>query len=236
MFKRFFILAAVAGAIIFYSGNAPADLYIETEQVSQGMPGQQAGTTLIKTFLSADATMTETNDQITILDFKEKMIYDIDKKTKTYTKNEVEKLGMPGAEMEGADAEQQKMMQAMMQSMAQSIKVTPTNESKTINGYKCRKYIVSVMMAKTDYWVTKDIQGYDEMKSVGERTAKMFDANPMMKQMNFMAMMKELDGFTVQTQTNMMGGSITSTLKKIEQKKLGKEIFKVPAGYKLVKE
>jgi hypothetical protein len=235
-FAKLLVLAAVSGWIFCGAGGALADLYIETEQVSQGIPGQPAGTSLIKTFISADATMTETPEQISLLDFKEKVIYEIDKQARTYTRTEVDKLGVPGADMEGADAEQMKMMQAMMQSMAQSIKVTPTGETRTIAGYPCRKFVVSVMMTQSDHWVTRDIPGYGELQAIGEKTAQLFSANPMLKQMNLLGMMKEMDGFAVQTQTRMMGGSVTSTLKKIEQKKLDPALFKVPAGYKRVKQ
>jgi hypothetical protein len=40
-------------------------------------------------------------------------------------------------------------------------------------------------------------------------------------------------GFPVKTVNNMMGMTVTTTLKKIEKRLLSKELFKVPAGYKL---
>ncbi|RJQ69219.1 MAG: DUF4412 domain-containing protein [Desulfobacteraceae bacterium] len=231
-----FVLAALTGLVVLGSmGQALADLYIETEQVSQGIPGQKAGPTTIKSYLSANATMTDTADRITIVDFKQKLLYDLDKNAKTYTKNEIEKMGLPGADKDDENPEQTQMMQAMMKSMAQSVKVTPTDETKTVSGYKCRKYLVSIMMANSDYWVTKDFQGYDEMKAIGEKTSKLFMDNPMLSQMNIMGMMKDLDGLPVQTHSRMMGGTITATVKKIEHKKLDPSLFQVPAGYKLVK-
>jgi hypothetical protein len=48
------------------------------------------------------------------------------------------------------------------------------------------------------------------------------------------AMMKDLDGFPMETSVNVMGGQITTTVTKVEQKKLGAELFKVPQGYKKV--
>jgi Domain of unknown function (DUF4412) len=35
----------------------------------------------------------------------------------------------------------------------------------------------------------------------------------------------------VQMVTSLMGGTITSTLRKVDAKKLDKNLFKVPAGY-----
>ncbi len=234
--KSILAIAALTGLVWFSALTAAsADLYFESEQTTKGLPGQPDGTSIIKQYISENATMTDQGDRITIIDFNDKMMYDLDPKAKTYTKALAEKMGMPeGAE--GQNAEQTKMMQQMMQSMAGSIKVTPTNETQTINGYKCKKYIVSMMMATSDYWATKDFKGYDEMKTVGEKAAKLFENNPMMKQMNVMGLMKDLDGFPIKTSSQVMGGSVVTLVKKIEQKKLEKDLFKVPAGYKLVKE
>ena len=105
---------------------ASADLYFESEQTTKGLPGQPDGTSIVKQYISQDATMTDQGDRITIIDFNEKMMYDLDTKAKTYTKALAEKMGLPeGAE--GQNAEQAKMMQQLVQSMAGSIKVTPTN-------------------------------------------------------------------------------------------------------------
>jgi hypothetical protein len=228
--------AVVAGIVLLaLLGNAAADLYFESEQTSQNIPGQQSGTSIVKQYVSFDGTTTDMADRITIFDFKEKMMYDLDKKAKTYTKSPIEKMGMPAEGAQGQDAEQAKMMQQMVKSMAGNIKVTPTDVVETINGYKCRKFIVSMMMVNSDYWSTKEFKGYDEMKAIGEKSAKIFESNPMVKQMNIMGLMKELDGFPIKTAAQVMGGSITTVVKKIEQKKLDKDIFKVPAGYKLVK-
>ncbi len=235
--KSIVAVAALTGLVwISALTAASADLYFESEQTTQGLPGQAAGTTIIKQYISQDATMTEMADRVTIIDFKEKMMYDLDPKAKVYTQAPAEKIGLPAEGQDGMSAEQAKMMQQMMQSMASSIKVTPTSETQTINGYKCKKYIVSMMMVNSDYWATKDFKGYDEMKAVGEKAAKLFENNPTMKQMNVMALMKELDGFPIKTSSQVMGGSVVTLVKKIEQKKLDKDLFKVPAGYKLVEE
>ena len=46
----------------------------------------------------------------------------------------------------------------------------------------------------------------------------------------------ELEGFPVQMVTKVMGGTMTNTAKKIEQKKLKKSLFGVPKGYRLVEQ
>ena len=47
-------------------------------------------------------------------------------------------------------------------------------------------------------------------------------------------MMDSLDGFPVQVINNMMGGTSTTTLNKVEQKDLPKTLFQVPEDYRLV--
>ena len=42
------------------------------------------------------------------------------------------------------------------------------------------------------------------------------------------------EGFPVETVTNIMGMKTKTVLEKIEEKSLSKELFEIPAGYKLV--
>jgi hypothetical protein len=109
--------------------------------------------------------------------------------------------------------------------------VTPTQETRQIAGYNCQKYLVSGMMMNSDYWLSKDVKGYEEVKEIGKKVSALFDENPMMKQMNIAGMMGQLDGFPVQTVMNIMKGTSTTTLKKIEKKSLDKSLFSVPEGY-----
>jgi len=122
----------------------------------------------------------------------------------------------------------------MMKNMMGSIQVTPTQETRNIAGYNCQKYLVSGgMMMNSDYWLSKDVKGYEEVKEIGKKISGVFDDNPMMKQMNIAGMMGQLDGFPVQTVMNIMQGTSTTTLKKIEKKSLDKSLFSVPEGYTL---
>ncbi|HAA03787.1 MAG TPA: hypothetical protein DCZ69_19450 [Syntrophobacteraceae bacterium] len=205
---------------------AYADLYWETEQVSQGVPGKQ-GPAIVKHYYTSKASRQDLADgKIMITDFEAKTVYQIDPATKTYSVMNLADLG--GAkEMEGMPADQRKMMESMMGSM----QITPTNDTKTINGYNCRKYLMNFMMTSGEYWVSKDVKGLDELKSISEKTAKIYEGNPMLKQMNVAAIMNQMDGFPVQTITQLMGGTITNTLVKMEQKSLSGDLFKVPSDY-----
>lgn len=216
---------------MIFSASVYADLYWESEQTTKGMPGMSDSTVIIKNYITENISMTDMGEQVTIMDYKDGVSYQLDRTKKNYAKVELKQMGqMP--QMEGGEDAQ--MFEAMMQSMIDSMKVTATNETKTISGYKCKKYIMSFMMANTIYWVSKDVKGYDEMKQISEKNMKWFESNPMMKRMNVVGLMKEIDGFPVQTISEVMGGTTTVTLKKIEKKKLDEKIFLVPKDYKLV--
>jgi hypothetical protein len=215
---------------LFCALVAHADLYFENENVSKGIPHQPDGTKLVKSYFMQTASRIETGDgKVMITDFNSMMAYTLNPQNRSYTQMNLNDMpGMP-AKASPADKEQMaKMMGGMMQ-----MKVTPTEEKKIIEGYNCRKYLVDMAMMQGVYWVSKDVKGYAELRSIGRKMGAMADKNPMLRQMNIAAMIDKLDGFPVQTVNNIMGGTITSTLKKVEQKPLHPELFKVPSDYSL---
>lgn len=209
------------------SSVAMADLYWESDQETKGMPGRPDETTVIKTYLTAYASRTEREGQITIMNFDTKIMYHLNPQAKTYQQINMAEMGKP-PEMKG---EKGQVQQQMMKNMMGNIQVTPTQETRQIAGYNCQKYLVSGMMMNSDYWLSKDVKGYEEVKEIGKKIADVFDDNPMMKQMNIAGMMSQLDGFPVQMVMNVMKGTSTTTLKKIEKKLLDKSLFSVPEGY-----
>ena len=50
--------------------------------------------------------------------------------------------------------------------------------------------------------------------------------------MGFVGMIDVLDGFPVQIVTPLLGGTVTTTLRSIEQKELAPELFQVPEDYR----
>ncbi len=208
-----------------------ADLYWESEQVSSGIPGQGQGKMITKHWVTSHASRTEIGNNVSITDFDKKVTYILDTSRKTYQKIDLTKMG-GGQEMPN-DPQAQAFM-GMMKNMMKQIKVTPTNETKIISGYKCRKVLVNFMMSENEYWVTKKIKGFSEMQKIAAKAEKVYGSNPMMKEMDIAGIMKKIDGFPVRTVTRVMGGEMVSTLKKIEKKKhLPRSLFKVPSGYKL---
>jgi hypothetical protein len=213
--------------ILVFPGLALADLYWESEQVTKGVKGQPDQTQLVKNYMTNYASRTDMGDHVTIMDFDKKVIYQLNPTAKTYVKSDMKDIGRPP----GMKDEEAQAFQEMVRKMVGEVKVVPTDEKKKIAGYNCTKYEIAMMATRSEYWLSKEVKGYDEMKAVGRKMAGVFDTNPMLKQMNIAGMMSQLDGFPVQMVTSLMGGNITSTLKKVEVKKLDKDLFKVPAGY-----
>ena len=170
-----------------------------------------------KHYLTPYASRTETKQGITIIDFKTMTIYQLNPMNKTYTE-----ISIPSM-MKG-------QMGEMAKKMAEDSKVTRTNETKKIAGYRCRKYIVTIMGSKSEYWMSKDVEGYREFEALNE---KMLKKHPEFKQMQ-MGGFSGKEGFPVETTTNMMGIKTTTALEKIEEKPLNKALFKIPNGYRLV--
>jgi hypothetical protein len=123
-------------------------------------------------------------------------------------------------------------MEKMMEQMMGSMEVTKTDETQEINGYKCTKYIVSIMGMASDYWVTKEVKDYDIMMSQSDKFKEVFSKNPMLKGLSSsIDMMKKVDGFPVKTVNKMMGMEIVSETTKIENKKLDSAIFQPPKDF-----
>ncbi len=199
--------------------NLPKEAMEQMKKMSQ--PQKK----LEKIYLTKNAYRMESPDGIMIMDFKTMIAYHLDPATKTYTKMDLNKM------MKGKN---RRHMRKMMGDMQNSIKITPTNETKKIAGYNCKKYLVEIMMTKGEYWISKDIDEYDEMKKLAENMKKVMKNHPMLGQMGMGPMMNRMDGFPVKTKMDTMGMTSTSTLKKIEKKSLDKSLFMVPKDYKLV--
>jgi len=213
-------------ALIFFLALLPmayADLYwvsvVKTGGVPKGLPENlpkeirdqmlaqfKSETNTQKHYLTPYASRTETKEGITIMDFESMTFYQLNPEDKTYSKINMTSM------MEG-------QMGEMAKKMAEDSKTTRTNETKKIAGYQCRKYIVTIMGSESEYWMSKDVQGYKEFEALNE---KMLKKHPEFKQMQ-MGGFTGKEGFTIQTVTNMMGIKTTTVLEKIEGKSLSKK-------------
>jgi hypothetical protein len=226
MMIRIFLIAVLATMALHT--NASADLFWESDQKNQGMPGQPDGTQIIKNYLKGNLFRVEMPDSITIMDMEQLKIFNLDPKNKTYNEVDMKQMGKV-PEMEG---EAGKQFQGIMKKMMGSFKVVPTTETRKISGYKCTKHNVSFMGTTGEYWISNEVEGLDELMTYSKKASKAMGQNPMLKQVNFSVLTEDLKGFPVETSMKFGNGTTTSTLKKIEKKGLSADLFKVPAGYK----
>lgn len=233
MFGRWSVLVLAAILVAVYANVACADLYWESVSETKNIPQQPDTSSLVKTYYSLNASRIETDDFTMIIDHDAMMLYRLNPKDKTYTTANMGAMVQGPAGEAPAQVEQRKKFQQMMASMVNSMEVTPTDEKKSIAGYPCRKVLVKMMMMESDYWVSKDVEGYDELKAISAHVAEKFKDNPMLAQMTQAAMLSKLDGFPVQVVSHMGEGATVTTLKGIEKKPLSADLFKVPADYKL---
>jgi hypothetical protein len=212
-----------------------ADLYFESEQISRGVPGRPDGKAVLKQYFTADMAMLDLGDRLTIMNFKEKVYHELLKSTKTYTTGPLDRMRLESIGIETQGLEHNTVVNSILQAVAQSATVTPTREVQKIGGYTCRKYGVRFLMTDAVYWTSKEIDGYEELKALADSSIEAFSGNPMLQRMNILGLVRELDGYPVMTVTYLLGGSITNMLIQSERKTLDPELFKVPAGYSLIR-
>ena len=92
------------------------------------------------------------------------------------------KDGVPNIEIQDMPANNKQKMAEMMGAMLaiqaiQAIQITPTDELKTIEGYHCRKYNVNLAIINGEYWVSKDVKGYRELKALCTRVGTIAERN-----------------------------------------------------------
>ena len=124
----------------------------------------------------------------------------------------------------------------MMSSMKPEVTVTPTAESRVVNGFRASLTRVAIKMMGQDiqmaYWVSKDVQVPRE--EVQKLTQAMFAGNPMLGEVA--DKMAAMDGYPVRVETTVtaMGSTFGSwqEVQKVEKKAAPPGTYEVPADFK----
>lgn len=127
-------------------------------------------------------------------------------------------------------------MNQVMAMMKPEITVTPTTESKIVNGFNTTLTKVNIKMMgqdiSMDYWVSKDIGVSSDQ--IQKFTQAMFAGNPMLSQVG--EKMAGIEGYParIDTRVTAMGSTFNSwqEVQKVERKAAPSGTFDVPAGYK----
>lgn len=170
----------------------------------------------------------------------EKMLYQIDPSTKTYSKVFVDYDEMMGGEEEAMTEEEKAEMRTMQEQMMGSIDVTvtPTGETKKIGKWNTSKYIATVKMAMgtttQEIWATEDIKiDFDMFMSVADADMAMMPGYEKM-----LAEWKKIKGIQVYSviESSMMGTKTRMTMELLEynEKKAPAGIFEIPEDYEKI--
>jgi hypothetical protein len=252
MKRKLFAVSLVVFAFVFLAAfpqKARADFYLKQKMHTDAMKmmGQSipAKDEIQATWITKDKARSDTGAvHSMILRVDAKKIYALDNTAKTYTEMP---LGSLEEMIVGAVGDNEKMTKEEKEQAAQAVKgmaammkmeakVQETAETKKINTWNCKKYIMTMTMpmgtTTSEIWATEDIKiDYDLYQAL---------ANAMMSQMQgFQEMIKEIKkikGLPVLTTTtvNMMGAEVKSSTELIEAKEASAPagIFEVPGDYK----
>ncbi|HOW86251.1 MAG TPA: DUF4412 domain-containing protein [Candidatus Aminicenantes bacterium] len=236
-------------AVLALAASARADVYLKQkthtdafQMMGQSRPAKD-GTSVI--WIAENMARIDNDEGTsTLFAADKKVLYMIDHANKQYAEMplDFDKMMQEAAgddpEAKEAMAKMPGLMKNMMGGM--SAKVTETGETKTINGWPCRKYLVEMNMGmagttSSETWATEDLK-IDYLKVF---TA----ASAMMARMpgfeNIIQEMRKIKGFVVYqaSKTKMMGSEMGSTTELLEasEKPAPAGTYDLPAGYKKVK-
>lgn len=245
--KRLTTLMVLAiAAVLIIPTISSADIYMKQKQHTDAtqMMGmaQPARDVIMEIWISSKGFRSDNPQHSSIMLADAKKMIMIDHAKKTYMEqplnmDEMMAGGMPKGKSPEEEAAMKQMMQNMMKMDAT---VVDTGEQKTINNWKCKKYIATINSAMgkitNEIWATEDLKVdkkvYDQMAS------RMMSAMPGMQSSmeSFQKEMEKIKGVQVLTVSTftMMNQPHRSTTELVEFKEgnAPANIFDIPAGYK----
>lgn len=237
----FMVVCAISQNDVFMKQKMHTDAM---EMMGQVQPAKDEIQTI---WIAPDKMRSENPQQSIILRLDQNKMYVLDHAQKTYVEMPLnfgatmeKKIG-ESMDEKNMDQEEQAAMMNMMKGMSQmKLTITPTQETKKVGQWNCRKYEQSLqtMMGPTqgEIWATEELDMDPELYA--KWSAAMMGQGGMFGNMmqEMAAEMKKIKGVPVLTQTTvkMMGTSVKSIQELIEFKKgsAPSGYFDIPAGYK----
>ena len=245
---RILCLAAVLG-VVFGVAQARADIFMKQKVHTDAMKvmgqSQPAKDSTMSIWLAENkARMDQDAGTSSLLLIDLKLLYMIDHNKKQYAEMplDFDKMMQGAAGDDPKAAEAMARMPGFMKNMmgGMSAKVTETNETKTINGWKCRKYLIEMNMGmagtmNAESWATEDIK-LDYTKVFAASNAMMAAMPGFDKIIEEMKKIKGVVAYQT-AKTKVMGAEVGSTTELIEagDKSAPAGTYELPAGYKKVK-
>lgn len=243
--KRLILFALVLTlGVAFFPHASSADIYMKQKEhtdASQTMGmSQPAKDVVSEIWITEKGFRSDTPEHSTIMLANERKMIIINHKTKTYMEQPLNMDEMMGGGGEKQSPEEKAAMNQMMQKMMKmDATVAETGEQKTINGWKCRKYILKInsgMGAITnEVWATEDLKVDKEVYD--QLTTRALAGMPGL-QSSMESMRKEMEkikGVQVLTVSTFMmmnqPHKTTTELMELKEKPAPGNIFDIPAGY-----
>jgi len=186
-------------------------------------------------------------NSVIIIRLDKELLWNVQPEEKTYSEitfAEIEKMANKSSErmaamkekMKEMPEEQRKMMEKMMGGGDEQVEVNETDETKTITGHTCKKFIV--LKGKKEFmtlWVANDVKEFKPLMADWKNFSERLSAMTARFAKGMGDVYKKINGFPMETSVSMMGNKITTTVTKIEKRTTPANEFEIPAGYKKVK-
>ncbi|RJP93726.1 MAG: DUF4412 domain-containing protein [Desulfobacteraceae bacterium] len=244
--KRWISLVILSMAVVLtLASTSSADIYmkqkVHTDAVQMMGMTQPANDLIAEIWVTEKGFRSDDPANSTIMLGKEQKMIILDHAAKTYAEHPLNMNEMMAEMSKDKSPEEKAMMNQMMQKMMQmDASVQETADKKTINHWKCRKYILTINSAMgpitSEIWATEDLK---VNKKVYEQLATRMLASMPGLQSSMESMKKEMEKIkgvqvmTISTFT-MMNQPHKSTTELLEFKEgtAPAGIFTIPAGYK----
>jgi len=200
-------------------------------------------------WITTDKARNDMDDKSTIVRLDKNVMIVLDHTKKKYMEIPLNfaEAAAKQAEKEGASEEEmaklpEAMRNLMKGAMKMNVAVTETNDTKTINGWNCRKYIQKIegmMSSQSEVWASQDVKL--DAKLLAKFSAAFMAMNPGLKESlgDLQKQMEKIKGVAVLTSTEstVMNSKMKSSVELIEVKEGSAPagIYEVPVDYKKTK-
>lgn len=191
----------------------------------EGQPsgGKTGGRNRITTYITSTKMKTETSrGAIVIFDIENKKVINLDSETKKYS-------------ISGLD-QWANMQRSMPEEIGKFVpKVTVTEETKVVNGYKCTKVIFEMGVITQTCWVTREIKPDKATVELNEKWAELYKDIPIIASKKVMwRQYQKMNAFPVKIITIIkppMPYASTMILKSHNYDKIDPSVFEIPKNY-----
>ncbi len=211
MIKRVSILTLTLVLAALWAAPGAADVYWEELRVTK-RPGRKAKTEVLRHYFTPQRSRVDLGENVVIADFTTMTGYVLNTDARQYLRINMHNVGH------------------LPEDLKRGVTVTPTGQKKKIAGYLCRKYKIRLVNHEYEQWISKQVKGYQELKTINDRLTPILQQHPLF-QSGVVGRMHMMDGFPVRTVRRAGDTVRITTLRTVKQVPIDPEVFQVPPGY-----